>query len=491
MQMFIDGEWVNSNSGEKLKKFDPSTGEVLEEFPAGKKEDVDRAIDAAESSYEAWYEKGSLERSKIIYRAKELIEKGRKELEDIIVSENGKVVKEAQGEVDGVIDQIQYYAEFARKITGDIVESSVHDRKIFQYKVPYGVVVALTPWNFPAAMVARKLAPALMTGNSVVLKPSSDTPGSAEWIVRKFMEAGVPKGVLNFVTGKGSEIGDYIVAHRKVSLITMTGSTEVGQRIMEKSANNMSKLILELGGKAPFMVWKDADIKNALKGLIWAKFWNVGQSCIAAERLYVHNDIYDDFMSKFVKVTGNLKVGDPRTSDLGPLINSGALGTTEKFVEEASGSGLKVLAGGRKPELQGKWKNGYFYEPTIIGETPQDSPLFQEEVFGPVIGAARVTEVEDMLNKANDSKYGLSSYLFTRDPDLIFQASERVRFGELYVNTPGPEESQGYHTGFRLTGQSGEGSKYGIEEYLKLKNVYIGYSGRELHIDTVREDLFD
>lgn len=491
MQMYIDGGWEESSSGEKLKKYNPSTGEVMEEFPAGKKEDVDRAIDAAEDSFEDWYSRGSLERSKVIYRAKALIENNRKELEDIIIAENGKVVKEASGEVDGVIDQLQYYAEFARKITGDIVESSVPDRKIFQYKVPYGVVVALTPWNFPGAMVARKLAPALMAGNSVVLKPSSDTPGSAEWIVRKFIEAGVPKGVLNFVTGKGSDIGDYIVSHRKVSLVTMTGSTEVGQRIMEKSANNMSKLILELGGKAPFMVWKDADIKNTLKGLMWAKFWNVGQSCIAAERLYVHEKIYDEFMKKFVEVTKRLRVGDPMTADIGPMINRGALETTEKFVENASGSGLKLLTGGKRPDLGGKWKNGYFFEPTIIGETPQESPLFQEEIFGPVIGASRVSDQGELFAKANDSKFGLSSYLFTKDPDLIFQASEKVRFGELYVNTPGPEESQGYHTGFRLTGQSGEGSKYGIEEYLKLKNVYVGYSGKELHIDTVREDLFD
>lgn len=491
MQMYIDGEWTDSSSGDTLKKYNPSTGEVLEEFPAGKKTDVDRAMDAAESSFEKWHEIGSVERSRIIYKARELIEKNRGELGNILISENGKVVKEAREEVDGVIDQIQYYAEFARKITGNIVESSIRDRKIMQYKVPYGVVVALTPWNFPAGMVARKLAPALMTGNSVVLKPSSDTPGAAEWIVRKFIDAGVPKGVLNFVTGKGSDIGDYIVSHKKVSLITMTGSTEVGQRIMEKSSNNMSKLILELGGKAPFMVWKDADIKNALKALMWAKFWNVGQSCIAAERLYVHEDIYDTFVNRFVNATGKLRVGDPRTSDVGPLINRSALESTEKFVTEASSSDMQVLLGGKRPTLEKNLSNGYFFEPTIIGHAKQDSQIFQEEIFGPVIGATSVSTEDELFKKANDSKYGLSSYLFTKDPDLIFQASEKIRFGELYVNTPGPEESQGYHTGFRLTGQAGEGSTYGIEEYVKLKNMYVGYSGKELHINTVREEIFD
>jgi D-glyceraldehyde dehydrogenase (NADP+) len=234
MKMLIDGEWVGSNDNEKLKKYNPVDGKLLGLFPAGKKVDIDRAVDAADRMFEQWNELGSVERSRYIYKAKELIEKNRQELENLLILENGKIVKQAKEEVDGVIDQLQYYAEFARKITGDVVEGSTSTRKIFQYKVPYGVVVAITPWNFPAGMVARKIAPALLTGNTVIVKPSSDTPFTAEWIVRKFVEAGIPKGVLNLVTGKGSEIGDYIVEHRKVSLITMTGSTSTGQRIMEK-----------------------------------------------------------------------------------------------------------------------------------------------------------------------------------------------------------------------------------------------------------------
>lgn len=489
MKMYIAGEWVSSSNGKEIEKYNPSTGKVLEKLPAGTKEDVDRAIDSAEESWEKWYELGSVARSKVLFRTRELIEKGRKDLEDILVKENGKVTLQAAEEVDGVIDQIQYYAEFARKITGDIVEGNTGENKIFQYKVPYGVVVALAPWNFPAGMVARKLAPALLTGNSVVLKPSTDTPMSAEWLVKKFVEAGTPKGVLNFVTGKGSEIGDHLVSHPKVSLVTLTGSTATGQRIMEKASGNMSKLILELGGKAPFMVWKDANVENALKALIWAKFWNAGQSCIAAERLYIHEAIYESFLKKFVEATRKLKVGDPTSSDVGPLINKKALDTAESFVEGSISSGAKMLAGGKKPALGDNFRDGYFYEPTVIDGADQDSDLFQEEIFGPVIGAARVSSPDEMIEKANDSKYGLASYLFTNDPRLIFSASERVRFGELYVNMPGPESTQGYHTGFRLTGQAGEGSKHGIEEYLKLKNVYVDYSGSELRIPTVREDL--
>jgi len=491
MKMFINGEWVLSETGEHINKINPSTGEVLGSFPAGSKGDVDAAIDAAEESFYKWSDLTSVARSKILYSALGLISARREELKELLVAENGKILREAEDEVNGVLDQIQYYAEFARKLNGYVVEGETSRRKIFQYKVPYGVVVALTPWNFPAAMVARKLAPALLTGNTIVLKPSSDTPFTAEWLVKKFEEAGTPKGVINLVTGKGSEIGDYIVSHKKVALVTMTGSTVTGQRIMENASKNMAKLILELGGKAPFIVWKDADLKNALKTLIWAKFLNVGQSCIAAERLYVHEEIYDVFMSKFKNIVKKLRIGDPRVSDIGPLINDTALKTTQSFVDKAKEDGLNILIGGKTPNLKGKFKHGFFFEPTIIEDVAQDSPLFQEEIFGPVIGSAKISSIQETLKKANDSKYGLASYLFTKDPDFIFTAAEKVRFGEIYVNMPGPEASQGYHTGFRMTGQAGEGSIHGIEEYLKLKNVYVDYSGTTLKINTIRDDVFE
>ncbi|MEM0155608.1 MAG: D-glyceraldehyde dehydrogenase [Thermoplasmataceae archaeon] len=489
MNNFIDGTWRPAYDGEEMDKYNPSTGEFLEKMPASKREDVDAAIDAAEESFDGWSSIGSVARSKIIYRAGELIAKDRKNLENILILENGKIPIEARQEVDGVLDQLQYYAEFSRKITGDIVEGDSNTRRIFQYKIPYGVVVAITPWNFPAGMVARKLAPALLTGNTVVLKPSSDTPASAEFIVRKFIEAGIPKGVLNFLTGKGSEVGDYIIAHPKVSLITMTGSTATGQRIMQKASNNMAKLILELGGKAPFMIWKDANLDNALKAFAWAKLWNSGQSCVAAERLYVHADVYDSFVKRAVSLMKSIVVGNPETSDMGPLINHQALENTEKYISDSILAGLKVIAGGKRPNVPGKFKNGYFLEPTLIEGAEESSRIFRDEIFGPVIGVRKVNDEDEMISEANNSRYGLASYLFTEDQKLIFRASDRIRFGELYVNQPGPESSQGYHTGFRLTGQGGEGSRHGIEEYVKLKNVYVDYSGR-VDIESIRKDLF-
>ncbi|KJE49561.1 MULTISPECIES: D-glyceraldehyde dehydrogenase [Acidiplasma] len=491
MQIYINGEWRDSSSKDVLNKYNPANGQVIDTFPAATKTDVDDAVDAAEDSFEGWYNLGTSERAKILFKAAHLIAQNREELENLLMLEVGKIKREASDEVDGVLDQINYYAEFERKLTGQIVEGTNSKRKIFQYKVPYGVVVAITPWNFPAAMVARKLAPALLTGNTIVLKPSSDTPLTAAWIVKKFIEAGVPKGVLNLITGKGSEIGDYIVQHKKVSLVTMTGSTSTGQKIMQNASNNMAKLILELGGKAPFIVWKDADIRRTLKCITWAKYLNVGQSCIAAERLYIHEDIYDEFMKKFLEVTKRIKIGNPETADLGPLINKSALKNIQSVVENAKESGYKILTGGNVPNLEEPYRNGYFFEPTVIEDVNQDSPIFQEEIFGPVIGTEKISTTDELYRKANDSKYGLASYLFTEDPELMLEASEKIRFGELYINMPGPEASQGYHTGFRMTGQAGEGSIFGINEYLKVKNVYIDYSRGDLKINTVRDSLFD
>ena len=489
MKMYIDGEWIVGHSSGDVEKYSPTDGKLLYSFKSASKDDAAAAIDAAYDAFPKWSEKTSVERSKIIYKAKELIEKRRKELEKIVILENGKINKEAEEEVDGVLDQLQYYAEFARKINGEIVEGENAHRKIFQYLVPYGTVVAITPWNFPAAMVARKLAPALLAGNTVVLKPSSDTPGSAEWLVKKFVEAGLPKGVLNFIAGRGSELGNFLVSHKKVALVTMTGSTSTGQSIMEKASSNMAKLILELGGKAPFMVWKDADMASALKTLAWAKYWNAGQSCIAAERLYIHEDIYDTFIRKFAELSKRLSLGSSASADMGPLINAGALKGIEQSVDDAVKSGAKIVTGGRRPKLSVNVANGYYYAPTVIRDAGQKSKLFQEEIFGPVIGAMKISSKEEMFEKANDSKYGLASYLFTKDLNLAEEAAERIRFGELYINMPGPEASQGYHTGFRMTGQAGEGSVHGIREYLKLKNVYIDYSGKEPNIPTVKKKL--
>jgi NAD-dependent aldehyde dehydrogenases len=475
--LFIDGNWVKPGSEKYLDKYNPTTGELYGRFASASKEEVDAAVDLAYEAQRKWERLTSVERSKYLYRLIDLISERRHELEDLLMDEVGKPRREAIQEVDGVIDQLQYYAEFARKITGDVVEGTKGERIILQYKVPYGVVLAITPWNFPAAMIARKVGPALITGNSVILKPSSDTPFTAGWMVQRIAEAGFPKGVVNLITGKGDEVGDYLTSHKKVAVITLTGESRTGVKVMRSASSIMAKLILELGGKAPFIVWKDADLDLALKVLMWAKYWNAGQSCIAAERLYVHEEVYDQFIKRFVEKSREIRVGDPRRNEMGPLINYGQLSKVSKFVASAQEQGAKVLLGGERPKLEGRFSKGFHYLPTILGDATQDMEIFREEIFGPVIGAMRVGDNFDrVIELANDSDYGLASYLFTRNLSLAAKAFREIKFGELYVNMPGPEATQGYHAGFRMSGQAGENSRYGIEEYLKVKNVYLDYS---------------
>jgi D-glyceraldehyde dehydrogenase (NADP+) len=475
MEFYINGQYVKPENENEIPKYSPVTGELLYNFPSATKTEAQNAVDSAMEAFPAWSATTSKERSMLLLRVYNLMESRRSELEDILMKENGKIISEAKGEVDGVLDQLWYYIGFERKLNGDFVEGDTSMRRIIQSRVPYGVVLALTPWNFPAAMVIRKLAPALLCGNTVIVKPSSDTPGSAEWIVRKFSEAGFPKGVVNFITGSGSTIGDYLVENRKVSLITMTGSTEVGMHIMNKASSNMAKLILELGGKAPFMVWKDADLKKAVDTLMWAKYSNAGQSCIAAERLYVHEDVYLKFLQLFKEASMKITMGSPIDGTMGPLINRKAISNTSKIITQAEENGSKVtkmgLAAGDK-----KFQNGFYYNPVLVEDADQNSNVFQEEIFAPVLPAMSVHNEDELLKLANDSKYGLASYLFTRDIGFAMRLSEGIRFGELYINMPGPESSQGYHTGFRMTGQAGEGSVHGIEEYLHLKNTYIDFS---------------
>jgi len=339
------------------------------------------------------------------------------------------------------------------------------------------VVASITPWNFPSSTVARKLAPALITGNTVVTKPSSNTPLSTVEIVRIAEQAGLPKGVLNLVTGSGSEVGDELVRNKMTGLVTITGSTEAGRKVMESASNHLARLILELGGKAPLIVWDDADIEWAVKCAIWARFWNCGQTCISSERIYLNEKISARFLAQYSKAARALRIGNPVSfeTDLGPMVSSDARKNMEKYVEKAKEEGDKILIGGRIPVGQ---KKGWYYEPTIITDVDQDSPLIQEEIFGPVIPVMEVDSFDRTVEYANDSIYGLASYLFTKDANRIMKAMYGIKFGECYVNQIGPEQLQGAHTGFRQTGMGAEGSKYGLENYTQLKTTYVEWDDR-------------
>lgn len=473
-RLFIDGEWVDSDSGETIDVVNPSTGRKFASVQKGSRRDVKRAIDAAERAQRKWEDLAPLERAKFLVKIAELMKRDKERLAKILTSEQGKPLYESRLEIDGAIGNFEYYAEFARRIEGDVLPSDYPKQTIMILRLPIGVVGAITPWNFPSATVARKLAPALIAGNAVVAKPSSNTPLSTVAMVKLSEEAGLPKGVLNLIIGSGSEVGDELVTNKKVGLITMTGSTEAGRKIMERASNHVAKLVLELGGKAPFIVWRDADLDWAVKCATWARFWNCGQTCICSERMYVDEAIKDKFIAAFSKYVKLLRIGNPMDldTDLGPMVSKDQRETTERFVEKARSEGDKMLIGGKTPA---KFRNGWYYEPTIIENVDQKSSLVQEEIFGPVVPIVGVESFDRAIEYANDSDYGLASYLFTRDSNRIMKAMQKIKFGEMYVNQVGPEQLQGAHTGFRQTGLGAEGSKYGLAGYTQLKTVYLDW----------------
>ncbi len=476
-KMYIDGEWVASEKEETLDVINPATEQVFARVPKASSEQVKRALEAAEKAQRKWEDLSPYQRAKFLFKIAELIRRDRERLSRILTKEEGKPLYESRLEIDSAAGNFEFYAEYARRIEGDVLPSDFPKQTIMILKIPVGVVASITPWNFPSSTVARKLAPALITGNAVVTKPSSNTPLSSIELVRLAAEADLPRGVLNLVTGSGTEVGDELVTNKITGLVTMTGSTEAGRKIMERASGHVGKLILELGGKAPFIVWNDADMAWALKCAVWARFWNCGQTCICAERMYIDEKIMDKFVSAFARAAGSLKIGNPfgSNTDLGPMVSEKERETTENFVEKAREEGDKIVIGGSEPKGQNK---GWFYKPTIIENNDQKSPLIQEEIFGPVAPVMEVDSFDKAIDYANDSIYGLSSYIFTKDNARILKAMHRIKFGESYINQVGPEQFQGAHTGFRQSGLGAEGSKYGLECYTQLKTCYIDWDER-------------
>jgi acyl-CoA reductase-like NAD-dependent aldehyde dehydrogenase len=476
-QMFIDGKWVGGTGTEAISVLNPADESVVATVPKGTREEAKRALDAASRAQPGWAELPPLKRASYLLKIAQLIRENQERLAVTLTSEQGKPLFESRLEVGGSAAHFEYFAEFARRIEGDVLPSDNPSQTVMILKLPIGVVAAITPWNFPSAMVARKLAPALITGNTVVLKPSSNTPLSAVEIVKLTERAGVPKGVVNLVTGGGSDVGDELCGNKSTGLVTMTGSTEAGRKIMQSASNQLGKLILELGGKAPFIVWKDADMEWALKCAVWARFWNCGQTCISSERMYLEESIKERFLGHFVEAAKELRIGSPlaKTTDLGPMVSEKERGTSERFIELAEGEGSKIILHEGRPRGMTK---GWFLGPTVIDDVPQESDLVQKEIFGPVVPVLQVETFDRAIELANDSEYGLASYVFTKDSTNVMKAMNRIRFGETYINQVGPEQLQGAHTGFRMSGVGAEGSRYGLELYTQLKTCYIDWSDR-------------
>jgi lactaldehyde dehydrogenase/glycolaldehyde dehydrogenase len=348
--------------------------------------------------------------------------------------------------------------------------------QLFIKSVPYGVVAAITPWNFPAAIFACKVAPAIMAGNAIVLKPHENTPLAALALADIIEEIGVPSGIVNVVTGSGRVVGDALVRNPLTQMVTVTGSVRAGREILAAAAENVTPVSLELGGKAPFIVLEDADLDAAVENAVNARFWNCGQVCTCNERTYVHRDLYDEFVERFVETAGSLRMGDPMREDvqMGPKVSEAELVKVESMVEEAVRQGASVALGGGRPEGE-EFESGYWFEPTVLTGATNDMDVVQNEVFGPVLPIQAFDDFDEVVDLANDSPYGLTAYVFTGDLNRAMRAIDDIDFGEVYVNKIGPEQLQGFHTGYRLSGMGGDDGQYGYERYFRRKTVYLGY----------------
>lgn len=475
--MLIDGERCDG-AGETRPVINPATGETFAETPEATLDQVAAAIAAARRAQPVWGRLAPLERAQYMREVASLIRRDQDTLVEIVVREQGKPINEARGEVGGAAEFFDYFAEFARRIQGEILPSDFAGEQIWIQRVPVGVVAAIIPWNYPAALVSRKVAPSMIAGDTIVLKPHELTPLSALYMAGLFVEAGVPPGVVNIVTGAGETVGEALTSSPDVDLISMTGSVPTGKRIMQVAAQNLTQVSLELGGKAPFIVLADADLDLAARSAATSRFMNCGQVCICNERTLVHEDVFDAFVGRFIDIAKSLKIGDPMHAgtDIGPKISHEELEKVEAFVDAAIRDGARLaLAGGRPvdPPTQG----GYWMAPTILTEVNPDMEIMREEIFGPVVPIVPFRTFDEAVRITNASRYGLSAYLFTNDFKRVMNAVTDINFGEVYINRIGPESLQGFHVGYGESGLGGDDGLHGLETYLRKKTVYANYSG--------------
>ena len=474
--LFLDNETVPVGGRATFKVIDPADGSTVATVASGTAEDARAAMDSAARAQPKWERIGAEARGKILRRAADRLASRGEELARLVTREMGKVLYEARAEVAGAVDNLAFYPSFARTLSGEEVAGLPHGETMRLLWIARGVVVGITPWNFPAATVTRKIAPALLAGNTMVLKPSSNTPLSSLLIAEVLRDAGLPPGVLNVVPGSGGALGGALVGHPACSTVTLTGSTAVGVEVAREAAPGMAKCLLELGGKAPVLVAEDADLDWAARATVWARFWNAGQACIAAEKCYVHESVAPRFLEKVAALTAALRVGPGLSPgvDMGPLYAPGARDSVAKAVAGATGAGARALVGG-SAVTDGPLARGAFYRPTILDRVTDDLPIAREEIFGPVLPVLTFARWDEAIEAANRNQYGLSSYVFTRDLHRAETAARDLKFGETYINRVGPESPQGYHAGMRHSGLAGEGTAWGVRDYLQLKTVYVDW----------------
>lgn len=475
LRMFIDGKFVENKSGKWIDVLNPATEEVVSRQPEGGIEDAKTAIEAAEKAQDQWGKLPAIERASYLIKIAAGIRKREQELTDIIIKEGGKTYGLANTEVNFTADYLEYMAGWARRYEGEIIQSDRPHENIFLFKKPIGVTTGILPWNFPFFLVARKAAPALVTGNTIVVKPSQLTPENAYVFAQIVEEVGLPKGVFNLINGRGSVIGHELSSNPKVGMVSLTGSVGAGIQTMEAAAKNVIKVSLELGGKAPAIVMEDADLDLAVKSIVASRVINTGQVCNCAERVYVHKSIKDAFIKKVVEAMKAVTFGDTAKTkdlDMGPLIEASALKSMEEKVANAIQQGAKLECGGKRVG-----DKGYFFEPTVLSEVTQKMDIIQEETFGPILPIVEFSDVDQAIEWANDCEYGLTSSIYTQNLDMTFKLVRALKFGETYVNRENFEAMQGFHAGWRKSGIGGADGKHGLEEYLQTHVVYLETKG--------------
>ncbi|WP_305366902.1 NAD-dependent succinate-semialdehyde dehydrogenase [Pseudomonas sp. LAIL14HWK12:I7] len=469
--MLIDGQWVPADNGQSIEVRNPATGELVAHVPNGGMRETQRAVAAAERAMKGWRKTLPKERSRILRKLFDLMLENIDDLAKIMTAEQGKPLVESRGEITYAAGFIEWFAEEAKRVYGDIIPHNLDGRQILVQKAPIGVFAAITPWNFPSAMITRKAGPGWAVGCAGVIKPASQTPLSALALAVLAERAGLPAGVCNVVTGSARAIGGELTSNPTVRKLSFTGSTEVGAQLLAQCAPTIKKTSMELGGNAPFIVFDDADVDAAVKGAIAAKYRNTGQACVAANRLLVQSGIYDTFAQKLAEATAALKVGNGMDEGvvLGPLINDEAVKKVEEHIADAVEKGARIATGGKRHTL-----GGSYFEPTVLTDVPHEALIFNDETFGPVAPLFRFDSEEEAINMANDTPYGLAAYVYARDVGRIFRIVDSLEFGMVGVNEGMISTEVAPFGGIKNSGLGREGSKYGVEDYLEIKYIALG-----------------
>ncbi len=470
-QCYINGAWVDADDGEVIEVNNPATGEIIGTVPSLKAKETRGAIEAANAAWGEWRSKTGKERCNILRKWYNLMMENQEDLAILMTTEQGKPLAESRGEIAYAASFIEWFGEEAKRIYGDVINHPLPGKRIVVLKQPIGVVASITPWNFPAAMITRKCAPALAAGCPVVIRPASYTPFSALALAELAHQAGIPKGVLNVITGPASVQGKELTSNPIVRKLSFTGSTEIGKNLMQQCAGTVKKVSLELGGNAPFIVFDDADLDAAVQGALASKYRNTGQTCVCANRILVQDSVYDTFAKKLVEAAKQLKVGNGLEDGMqqGPLIDMRAVEKVEEHIADATSKGAKVIAGGKRHKL-----GGTFFEPTVLADVTTDMLVTNDETFGPVAPLFRFKNEDEAIEMANATQYGLASYFYARDMGRIWRVSEALEYGIVGINEGIISNEVAPFGGIKESGIGREGSKYGIDDFVEIKYLCMG-----------------